>query len=306
MKHILRLFILLAMATMAFGQDRSSSFVQSDPSLATEVPAKPSAAHVAKPAAADDHSTIMYPNEQEPYMKEAYSPEPAQPVAAAPATENTAPMAKGSERNAPAAQPETRLRTRPEAASAVLPTATVLRIKLEQSLSTESVRRGQKVEATLTRPVEVDGRVILPAGTYVECEVLGAKNPRRIAGKPMLLLKARKAQLPEGGDLYFSASMIDTANPRHLDVDQEGRLRGVSDNAKDNVELAALTGTGAIAGAVIAGPAGFAVGTVTGAGMATGHRLVKHHHLTVPAGTELIFELDEPATTSREMASTRE
>ena len=309
MKGLLRLLWIVAwvaaLGTLALAQDRGTGFVHSDPSLATEVPAKPSAAHVAQPAQPENNSTILYPNEQENYDKDAYSENttPAATVQPAPAVSTPAPASQAVAATAAPTQPDVRLRTRPESNSVMLPTATVLRLKLNETISTEKVRRGQKVEASLTQAVELDGRVILPVGSYVECEVLSASNPRRISGRPTIVIKARKAQLPEGGDLYFTASMIDTANPHHLDVDEEGRLRGVTHEAMDNVELAAMTGTGAIAGAVIGGPAGFAIGTATGAAAATGHRLAKHHHLTLPAGTELFFELDEPATTSREMAS---
>jgi hypothetical protein len=41
------------------------------------------------------------------------------------------------------------------------------------------------------------------------------------------------------------------------------------------------------------------IGTASGAVIATGHIIVKHRDLTLPAGTELIFELDAPATTAR-------
>ena len=60
--------------------------------------------------------------------------------------------------------------------------------------------------------------------------------------------------------------------------------------------MGSLAGVGAIAGAVIAGPEGFLVGTASGVMVAAGHIVVKHHELTLPAGTELIFELDAPAT----------
>jgi hypothetical protein len=41
------------------------------------------------------------------------------------------------------------------------------------------------------------------------------------------------------------------------------------------------------------------IGTASGAVLAVGHIIVKHRDLTLPAGTELIFELDSPATTAR-------
>ena len=181
----------------------------------------------------------------------------------------------------------------------ILPTATVLRLKLNRALSTTGARPGQQFEDTLARPVEVDGRVVIPAGSSVSCRIDSAHGRRRIAGKPSISIKARSVRLPNGDELYFSASIVDTGDPHHLGVDQEGRVRGSTPNRRNNVELGAFSGTGAVAGAIVAGPAGMVIGTASGALVATGHILVKHRELTLPAGTELIFELDAPATNER-------
>lgn len=191
------------------------------------------------------------------------------------------------------------LQTRTPAGQSVLPTATVLRIKLNHPVSTVSARAGQELEATLTRAVEVDGRVVIPAGSRVNCRIESAHGPRRFSGKPALAIKARSVRLPNGDELYFSATIVDTSNPHHLDVDSEGRVHGVTPNPMDKVELGALTGVGAIAGTVIAGPEGLLIGTASGALVAAGHIVVKHRDLTLPAGTELILELDSPASIER-------
>jgi len=188
------------------------------------------------------------------------------------------------------------LQIRTPAGASVLPTATVLRIKLNRPVSTASARPGQELEGTLTRPVEVDGRVVIPSGSRVNCRIESAHGPRRFAGKPSLAIKARSVRLPNGDELYFSATLVDTSNPHHLDVDSEGRVRGVTPNPMDKIELGALSGVGAITGAVIAGPEGLLIGTASGALVAAGHIVVKHRDLTLPTGTELILELDAPAS----------
>jgi hypothetical protein len=264
MKNLLRVLCVVALAAPAFSQPQSRSFVQQDPSLASELPAAQAPAPEAKPSAAAPILPVSVP---------------------APVPELQARVT-----------PDLPLRPRQE--STLLPTATVLQMKLNQEISTATVRPGQRVEATLSKPVEVDGRLVIPAGASVTCRVEAARNPRRFAGRPMLILKARSVHLPEGGDLFFTASMIDTGTPHHLDVDQEGRLRGATHDRMDDVELVAFTGSGAIAGAVIAGPEGLLVGTAGGAIAATGHNMVKHRHLVLPKGIELIFELDAPATTT--------
>ena len=193
------------------------------------------------------------------------------------------------------AQPQ--LEPRANVTETVLPVATVLRIKLVLPISTATARPGEKFFATLTSPVVVDGRTIIPSGTSVTCRVDGAHGGRRFAGKPSLTIRAVSVQLPSGEVLRFTASVIDSATPHRLDVDQEGRVRGKTFNPMDKIETGTLAGAGLIAGAVIAGgPAAIFIGAASGAALGAGHVLVKHKDLTLPAGTELIFELDAPAT----------
>jgi hypothetical protein len=229
----------------------------------------------------------------DPTLAGEFQPRAAKPSAA---TRSSAEISS-TPATAPAAPAN--LQIRASAGRSILPTATVLRLKLNRSLSTTSARRGQQFEATLARPVEVDGRLVIPAGSSVNCRVDSAHEPRRIAGKPSISIKARSVRLPNGDELYFSAYLVDTGDPHHLDVDQEGRVRGANATRMNDVELGAFSGTGAIAGAVIAGPAGLVIGTASGALIATGHILIKHRELTLPVGTELIFELDAPATSER-------
>jgi hypothetical protein len=193
--------------------------------------------------------------------------------------------------------PELQLRSIPE--HTVLPTATVLRLKLNRSISTATARPGQQFTGTVTKPVEVDGRTIIPSGAEVNCEVKQASGARRFAGKPALAIKANSVRMPNGEQLSFSASVVDTGKPHQFDVDEEGRVRGSSPNPMNKIETGALAGAGAVAGAVIAGPEGLLIGTASGVLFAAGHIIVKHNDLTLPAGTELIFELDAPASVSR-------
>jgi hypothetical protein len=192
------------------------------------------------------------------------------------------------------ARADLQVRSIPE--HAILPTATVLRLKLTRSISTASAKAGEQFTATLSQPVEIDGRTIVPSGTIVNCRVEHAHGARRFAGKPSISIKARSVRMANGEELRFTASVVDTGNPRKLDVDQEGSVRGVSANPMDKVEMGTLAGVGLVAGAVIAGPEGLLIGTAAGAVVAAGHIVVKHRELTLPAGTELIFELDAPAT----------
>jgi hypothetical protein len=188
------------------------------------------------------------------------------------------------------------LQRRSPLADVAFPTATVLRLKLDRSISTASAHPGEQFTATLSQPVEVKGRTLIPAGATVNCAIKRALGARR---RPLLSIKALSIRMPDGVQFNFSASVVDTNNPREFDVDEEGALRGNSHDPMTKVEVGALAGVGAIAGAIIAGPEGLLIGSASGVMLAAGHILMKPHELTVPAGTELIFELDAPASMSR-------
>ncbi len=195
---------------------------------------------------------------------------------------------------APKDQPDLHIRATPE--RPLLPVATVLRLKLNRSVSTSNARIGEQLSATLTAPVQVNGSIVLPTGSTVNCRVEHAHGARRFSGKPSITIKALSARMPNGEELNFTASVVDTATPHELDVDQEGNVRGSSPNPLNKIETGALAGVGAIAGGIIAGPEGLLIGTASGVIVAAGHIVIKHRDLTLPAGTELIFELDAPAS----------
>jgi len=227
-------------------------------------------------------------------------PAPAQPMAVQPvrvppaAVQPMAPEAMAS--STPQMQPH--LEMRPSADEVVIPIATVLRLKLVRELSTATVRPGEKFFATLTQPVTVNGQVVIPADSSVACRIEGFRAGRRLGGKPYLHFKAISAHTPTGEVLEFTASVIDSTTPKKLDVDQEGRVRGASFTTLDKVETGSLAGAGLVAGSLIAGPAGLFIGTASGAVAGLGHSMIKHRDLTLPPGTELILELDTPATIS--------
>jgi hypothetical protein len=148
----------------------------------------------------------------------------------------------------PDSQSNLQTRSDSDRVNATLPTATVLRLKLDRSISTATARPGERLTATLTRPVEVNGRLVIPSGSTIDCEVINAHGARRFAGKPAIAIKALGAHMPNGEALSFTASVVDTTKPHELDVDEEGRIRGASPNPMNKIETGALAGAGAIAG----------------------------------------------------------
>jgi hypothetical protein len=177
---------------------------------------------------------------------------------------------------------------------ALLPAGTAIRIRLERSLSTSRNHIGDKFYGHITEPVRVNDRTLIPAGSTVTGFIDRKSQPRRFAGHPSLRLRPDKMMLP-GGEIYaINATVVDSGNPRRNKVDEEGRISGPALSSHEKVESVALTTTGAVAGAVVAGPVGSLVGAAAGATVSGGHYLLKRHSMVLPAGTVLILELNAP------------
>jgi hypothetical protein len=180
----------------------------------------------------------------------------------------------------------------------VLPTGTAIYFKLDQPLSTRRNKVGSTFVARVSKPVVVQGQTVIDWGASVSGIVASAKEPLRISGHSSIQLRARSVTLTDGSQFDIDAVVVDTGNPHRYRVDDEGRIRGPEVKTSDTIEAVALAGTGAVAGAVVAGPGGMIVGAAGGAAVAQGHRLVKRHEMILPAGTEIIVELSAPASLS--------
>jgi hypothetical protein len=177
---------------------------------------------------------------------------------------------------------------------ALVPVGTSIRIRLERPLSTSRNHVGDKFYGHVTEPVRVNDRTLIPAGSTVSGFIDRKSQPRRLTGHPSLRLRPEKIVLPGGASYEINASVVDSGNPRRNKVNEEGQIRGSVVSSNEKIETVALTGTGAVAGAVVAGPAGSLIGAAAGATISAGHYMVKRHYMELPTGTVLILELNAP------------
>src|SRR5215831_6061280 len=63
-----------------------------------------------------------------------------------------------------------------------VPQGGIIEVKLNQALASNRNRPGDTFEATVARPVEVDGKVVIPEGTPVEGRVVSARRSGRLGG----------------------------------------------------------------------------------------------------------------------------
>ena len=182
------------------------------------------------------------------------------------------------------------------AAQTSLPTGTAVKMKLDTTLATFSSKAGDSFSARVTEPVVLEGKTVIPIGATIEGRVTKSTEPRRIAGKPTIAIFPENLVLPNGDRFTLNASLVDT-NARHgTDVDTEGKFKGAGHDSKDLTEIGIGTGGGMLIGGLIGGGKGLLIGGVVGATATVSHWLGKHRSAILPAGTELVMELNRPMT----------
>jgi len=179
--------------------------------------------------------------------------------------------------------------------NAPVPAGTALMVRLETTLATFSNRVGDPFRGSLTQPVVVEGKTLLPAGAVIEGRVTKLSEPRRVSGKPTIGILPEAVILPSGERYYLDATLTDTNIPGS-DVNNEGQFKGSGHDRRDTIEQGGGTAGGMLIGGLVGGPVGILVGGAIGAGSTTGHWLSKHRSATLPAGTQLTLELNRPLT----------
>jgi hypothetical protein len=188
-------------------------------------------------------------------------------------------------------------------AQTALPTGTAVKMKLETTLATFSSKAGDPFSARVTEPVVMDGKTVIPIGTTVEGRVTKSSEPRRVAGKPTIAIFPQSLVLPNGDRFTLNATLVDTNAGRGSDVNTEGQFKGAGHDSKDLTEVGMGTGGGMLIGGLAGGGKGFLIGGAVGATVTVTHWLSKHRSAMLPAGTELVMELNRPMTMTTSVAS---
>jgi hypothetical protein len=175
-----------------------------------------------------------------------------------------------------------------------LPLGTMLRVTLSDTLSTSSTLVGAPFYAVLTSDVLKDGKVILPARSTLAGRVTEVHEGRRIGGAASLHLRPMTVTLPDGSVFNIVAQVIDTDLYRSVRITNEGTIVR-SDHLKATLASVGLvTGSTAVAGALIGGVPGAVIGAGIGLGIGSAVVLRQDHAQTLAEGTGIIFELTAP------------
>lgn len=199
---------------------------------------------------------------------------PAQNVQAPPAT--AAPAATtASSPAAPAAAPAANAATAPGASAAKtamieVPGGTRIPLVIHNAISTRTARPGDPVYFETLFPVMIDGKVVIPAGSYMSGEVTESKRAGRVKGRAELGLKLTTMILPNAYMVNLNAMPTGAGTGGGETVNDEGQVRGDSDKGTDVGTVIKTTAAGAGIGGIAGGARGAGIGAGIGAAAGLG------------------------------------
>ena len=82
--------------------------------------------------------------------------------------------------------------------AATVPAGTKIPVALKQAISTKSAREGDVVYAETTFPFVQDGKVLIPAGTYLQGQIVHSQRPGRVHGRAEVLIHFTSLVYPNG------------------------------------------------------------------------------------------------------------
>src|SRR5213593_487722 len=143
-----------------------------------------------------------------------------------------------------------------KAAEFLVEPGTKVPLALINSISTKHSAEGDRVYLETVFPILVNGRIIIPPGSYVAGTVTQVKRPGRVKGRGELYVRFDSLTLPNGVTRDFRARVGGIDGRASEDLDRtEGRITSEGNKSGDARSVGEATAGGATIGA-IAGAAG--------------------------------------------------
>ena len=162
----------------------------------------------------------------------------------------------------------------------------ILRLRMNQTISSESARVGDQFSTTVVDPVFADGVEVIPAGSIVTGRVRTVDRASRKSKAGSIGVHFVAVRLPTGITRTINADLTD-ASGAEVNSDNEGEVSGRSATKRNVVFIGGGAATGALIGAIAGGGKGAGIGALIGGGLGTAGALFsKGHEAVVKSGTE--------------------
>jgi type IV secretion system protein VirB10 len=180
----------------------------------------------------------------------------------------------------------------------IVPAGTHILLRLTNAVNTKSTVTGDRVYFETAIPIFVNGRMIIPQGSYINGRVTDAKSAGKVKGRAELALEYDSITLRSSGisrDLRSLPDSVDTVGNLNK---SEGRIQSESSKGADAGRVAQTTAIGTGVGAAVGSAAGHigagaglgaAGGAIAGLASVLGSR---GKQVVLPVGTTMDMTLD--------------
>ena len=163
----------------------------------------------------------------------------------------------------------------------VVPAGTVLTIRLSQALGSKTSQVGTPFNGSVSTPITIDGKMVIPSGSDVTGIVKDAKKAGRFKGAAVLSLHLDSITVK--GHQYN----VETESFDQTSTGKGKRTAGL---------VAGGAGAGAAIGGLAGGGKGAAIGALAGATAGTVGAASGNRDIQLPAESALSFRLLQPLT----------
>lgn len=169
----------------------------------------------------------------------------------------------------------------------------VLRVRMNQAISSESARVGDQFSTTVVDPVYSGGVEVIPAGSTITGRVTTVDRASRKSKAGTIGVHFVAVRLPNGITRAINGDLTDVSGG-NLNSDNEGAVEGRSATKRNVVFIGGGAATGALIGAIAGGGKGAGIGAGIGAGLGVAGALFsKGHEAVVKSGTEFGVVLNQ-------------
>jgi hypothetical protein len=190
-----------------------------------------------------------------------------------------------------------------------IPGGTKVPLALKHAISTRGSRDGDAVYAETTFPVVANGRVLIPAGTYVQGRISHIQQAGRVKGRAEVQMHFTTMIYPSGYTVMLPGALENAPGVDKAKVnDNEGTIRADSQTPEKVGEVAGSGATGAVIGAATNGGKGALIGAGIGGAVGTAIALLtRGNDVKMDAGTtvEMVIQRDVVLDASRVPTATR-
>jgi hypothetical protein len=195
--------------------------------------------------------------------------------------------------------------TKPAEPVYAVETGTVMRVRMNGTISSKTAKVGDTFTTTVTEPVySSNGVVVIPTGSTLTGQV-NAVKPAAKGGKPGEIdASFIKLKLPNGRTRTINASLTDLESGKTTS-DNEGTATASKMKNRKIIFIGGGAAGGALLGAIVGGGKATAIGAIVGAGAGfLGDRFTKGPEAQVKSGTEFGVFLNQAISLPRFVETT--